>query len=367
MRTTPAIALALLLASLLMASVVAFAQEAERPTAAGLPEGTGLAGKYPGDKGIGGDDAVVFVEDFEEETLAELLTRWTDNNSEKGDVLALAQDAPPGAAGEQAIQTTATRGQNEGGYLFKVLEPGYDQLYIRFYTKFAPDYGFCHHFVRIRGMIHPVPYPMGPVSKKPSIRWCGTDIEPLNASQLSRRPAPLAPPGIWAVSSYWPEMKSWQGPGGTSFYPDLFEPKEPVPVPRGRWLCVEMMVKMNTSPEASDGEQALWIDGKMVTHLAPGTVRGYWRRDKYIVDDDKGTPFEGFRWRQDMQLKWNRLWLLHYVSERAFKQTDTYASEHPQAAVNTKSATVWFDNIVIARKYVGPIRPAAAGGSGHKQ
>ncbi len=332
-----------------------------------LPQGRGLAAKYSGDAGIGKDPDVVFVEDFEEKTLEELLTRWTESENPNDRALALVGDAPAGSAGGQSLRITATRGQDTGGYLFKVVPPGEDELYVRFYTKFAPDYGFCHHFVRIRGMIDPVPYPVGQISKGPSSKWCGTDVEPLSASQVGRSAAPLPPPGIWAVSSYWPEMKSWQGPGGTIFYPDLFEPKEPVPVPRDRWVCVEMMVKMNTSPEKSDGEQALWIDGKLVTHLGPDTVRGYWRRDKYILDDQKGTSFEGFRWRQDVRLKWNRLWLLHYVTERLFEKTDAYASEHPEATVNTKSAAVYFDNIVIARKYVGPVEPVVEGGSAQEQ
>ncbi len=355
MRTVLVRVLTVLLVTSLLSSGAARAQQADVPTTASLPKGPGLAGTYPGDLGIDSDEAVVFVEDFEQETLDRVLAHWTANKNENGNALAFAPDGPPGATGKQALQVTATRGQNEGGYLFKTLEQGSDELYIRFYTKFAPDYGFCHHFVRIRGMIDPVPYPMGPVSKEPSTRWCGTDVEPLDAPLLSRSGGPLAAPGAWVLSSYWPEMKSWQGPGGTSFYPDVFQPSRSVAVPRDRWVCVEVMVKMNTSPETSDGEQALWIDGELVSHLGPGTVRGYWRRDKYVLDAQKGTPFEGFRWRRDMRLKWNRLWLLHYVSERAFKQTDTYAAEHPQADVNTRSATVWFDNIVIARRYVGPI------------
>ncbi|MCK4300485.1 MAG: hypothetical protein KAX80_13165, partial [Planctomycetes bacterium] len=40
------------------------AQEGSGPRAAGLPEGAGLAAKYPGDVGIEGDEAVVFVENF---------------------------------------------------------------------------------------------------------------------------------------------------------------------------------------------------------------------------------------------------------------------------------------------------------------
>ena len=351
--------LTLLLVISLAASGVTLAQGAGGATTSRLPEGQGLATKYPGDVGIERDPATVFVEDFEEGSLDGLFRRWNDVSNKDDQVIAFADLVPPGSPGKHSLQMTASRGHDTGGHLFRVFPPGYDQLYVRFYTRFSPDHGFCHHFVRIRGMIDPVPYPLGQISKEPSTRWCGTDVEPLSTSQVNRPGAPLPPPGIWALSSYWPEMKSWQGPGGTSFYPDLFEPKEPVPVPRGRWVCVEVMVKMNSSVEKSDGEQALWIDGRLVSHLGPDTVRGYWRRDKFILDDEKGEPFEGFRWRQDVRLKWNRLWLLHYVSDRAFKQTDAYASKNPNLPINTRTASVCFDHIVVARTYIGPLAPVA--------
>jgi len=359
MKTKSASAFRILMicSCVLMVVVVVSACEmlAQEADATRLPEGSGLAARFPGDVGIEKDRAVVFAEDFEEGTLDALLRRWTHSSDKDGRVLAFSTDVASESAGGRSLQMTATRGENSGGHLFKVLSPGHDELYVRFYTRFAGDYGFCHHFVRIRGMIDPVPYPLGQISKQPSARWCGADIEPVRSSEFGRSTAPSPPPGIWALSSYWPEMRSWQGPGGTSFYPDLFEPNSRVAVRRDRWVCVEVMVKMNSSPEKSDGEQAAWIDGKLISHYAPGTVHGYWRRDKFLLDDNQGNPFEGFRWRKDMRLKWNRLWLLHYVSERIFKRTDAYASEHPDTTVNTRTATVWFDDIVVATQYIGPI------------
>ena len=61
-------------------------------------------------------------------------------------------------------------------------------------------------------------------------------------------------------------MKSWQGPGGTSFYGNNFEPKESIVIPCDKWIC--------------------------------------------------------------------------------------YAEKHPDFLINTKTATVWFDDIVIAKKYI---------------
>jgi hypothetical protein len=60
-----------------------------------------------------------------------------------------------------------------------------------------------------------------------------------------------------------------------------------------------------------------------------------------------GELFEGFRWRTGDRLKINFLWLLHYVTDDAARQN---CAENP-TGVNR----VWFDHIVLATEYVGPI------------
>jgi len=50
-------------------------------------------------------------------------------------------------------------------------------------------------------------------------------------------------------------------------------------------------------------------------------------------------PFEGFQWRSTEELKLNFLWVLLYIT----KTPPGHASR------------VWFDNIVVAKKYVGPM------------
>ena len=41
-------------------------------------------------------------------------------------------------------------------------------------------------------------------------------------------------------------------------------PAQPAQVPRGRWQCVEIMLKLNSAPDRADGELALWLDGKPI-------------------------------------------------------------------------------------------------------
>ena len=316
-----------------------------------LPEGPGLAAKYPGDAGIAADPAVVFAENFEEGAIEELGQRWHNVSNKDGKVLAFHDSVPSASSGKRSLQMTATRGENSGGHLFKVLRPGRDRLFLRFYVKFAADNGFNHHFVSLGGEIDPPPYPVGRAGLRPANTW-NTGIEPAGA---------FPPPGIWHFYTYWPEMRSWQNPDGTgtSFYGNDFQPKEPVAVPRDQWIPVEIMVKMNSSPEEHDGEQAFWIDGKLAARFAPGSVTGYWLRDIFRIDQEKGQPFEGFRWRQDMRLNVNKLWLSHYVSETAFERSGKYATGHPDFKVNTQTNTVWFDDLVVSAEYIGPIQTAA--------
>jgi hypothetical protein len=119
------------------------------------------------------------------------------------------------------------------------------------------------------------------------------------------------------------------------------------------------MVKMNHVGD-SDGELALWIDGKPVSHLGKGLVRGKWVFDSFIPgaggegirwNDVKraresfnvprgGLPFEGFRWRTAKELSLNYLWVYLYITQA------------PPGHVSR----VWFDDIVVATEYIGPLQ-----------
>lgn len=321
------------------------------------PEAAGLAAKYPGDVGIERDPSVVFTENFEIGTFEEIGKRWGEIKNKDGKVMAFSPDVPAGSSGKRCIQMTATRGENEGGHLFKVFRPGCEQLYCRFYVKFAADHGFNHHFVKLQGSANPPRWPEGEAGYRHTKSF-STGIEPSDASRHTYQWKPFPPPGIWHFYTYWLDMRSWQNPDGTgtSFYGNNFEPKTPVVIPRDQWICVEFMVKMNSAPEKTDGEQAFWIDGQFAERFAPGSVKGYWMRDCYRLDDEKGKPFEGYRWRPDMSFNVNKLWLLHYVTEKAFKQNDDYAAKRPDFKISAKTAAVWFDDIVVAQSYIGPVQ-----------
>jgi hypothetical protein len=325
--------------------------------ASSLPEGYGLAARYPGDAGIAQDSAIVLFEGFEVTDLGALRERWSDVKNEEGKALFLDGSVPAASAGSHSLRVTATRGANSGGYVFTVLKPGYDQLFLRFYVKLASDYGFDHHFCSLSGEYDPPPYPVGRAGIRPDNYW-GTGIEPTTDSPQTYPAKEFAPPGIWHFYAYWPEMRSFENEdgSGTQCFGNDFEPIQPVVVPRDRWICVEIMVKMNSAPEKSDGEQALWIDGRLVAHFAPGIPVGYWLRDVFRNNTERGTPFPGLRWRRDMRVSVNKVKLENYVSDSAFARSEAYAKSHPDFVINTQQSTVWFDHVVVSTKYVGPIK-----------
>jgi hypothetical protein len=345
---------------LVLAAVLAIdihAQPAAQSSAGATTAGVewGLARNYPGDDGIEADGSVVFFDDFENSTVEDLANRWSTVNNKDGKVVTFVADCPPDGKGEHSLQMTGTRGENNGGYLYKTLEPGYDQLFVRFYARFAEDAPYVHHFVQLGNEFNPPPYPMGYAGSRPD----GFDHF-TTALDLGTNRYRAAPPGIWMLYSYWPEMHSYQtdegkpdGKRANPYYGNVFAPMQPVQAPRGEWICLELMVKCNSAPDKRDGEQAFWVNGRLIDRWGPGTHMGTWFRDKFHIDGVHNTdprPFEGFMWRKTDKLKVNYLWLQYYM-EGAFE----HKPQDPNIKINSEVARVEFDNVVLATEYIGPI------------
>src|SRR5690606_29402950 len=112
---------------------------------------------------------------------------------------------------------------------------------------------------------------------------------------------------------------------------------------RGEWTCVEQMVKLNNPVSASNGEHAIWLNGVKVSHLGQGFPNGSWSGGVF-TQSSTGTPFEGFRWRSDAKLNLNWIWL------------QNYASADPAGF----AGDMFFDHLVVARKRIGCLTPAAS-------
>jgi hypothetical protein len=264
-------------------------------------------------------------------------------------------DVPPGSAGKSSLLLTrvagGTKGYMDGGNFYRLLKPGYDQLYFRFYMKFNQEHAPIHHYgAGILGYNPPSRWPLGGAGIRPrGDNSFVTQVEPGDFT-------------TWNFYSYWQEMGGSPPKGQT--WGNSFELDVPArPVAREKWICLEVMVKMNDVGD-SNGEQCYWIDGQLsrkdgqvTAYVGKGFPQsGTWTFDKFfpgvtkegvVWDYEKGKgvpmmggkPFPGIRWRSSNDLNINALWLYRYMSK-------------PE----TGTSKCWWDNLVVAKKYIGPLK-----------
>jgi hypothetical protein len=318
-------------------------QASGQETAPKFPEGPGLAAKYHGDAGLAADPAVVLVEDFEAPTIADVQKKYT---SPQG-TMELSDDVPAGSAGKQSLLMTHVGGKGSGGMLYRRLDKGYDQLFVRFYVKFDKDCAAIHHFFDVGGYNPATSWPQG-----------GAGIRPTGDDRITVGVEPSGDKWNWNYYAYWTEMQG-SPPAGQTWGNCFFKNPKPQ-AERDRWTCMEVMIKLNDPVDQHNGELALWKDGKLISHLGPGYPLGKWVFNFVIGEGGQGTrwsdkkggpedystppggePFEGFRWRTSKELQLNFLWILNYITDA------------PQGHVSK----VWFDGIVVSTQYVGPLAP----------
>src|SRR2546426_11779378 len=95
---------------------------------------------------------VVFREDFEH-----FDKKTWDDFGDAPDAVETVDGGPAGSG--KCAQITATLGQNTGAHLYKLLSPGLDTCFLRFYVKFDKDHGYVHHFVHLVGYNPPTRWP----------------------------------------------------------------------------------------------------------------------------------------------------------------------------------------------------------------
>jgi len=252
-----------------------------------------------------GEETLIFTEDFESGTL----DKW-DADSVVNDPsrLRLTEDPDYVFRGKYAVEVTAPEGAGTGAKLNKWFLPGYDQVYARWYCRFAEDFdqGNHMHFVHLLANRADNRWSaFGKAGQKPAgDDFFTTGLEPWR--NWGRHPAP----GELMLYTYHMDMPI--DPKMGKYWGEMMRPEPSVLIERGRWYCLEMMVKANT-PGKADGEQAFWVDGKRIGH------------------------FTGIRWRDTADLKINDFWLMLYV--------------HNSPKVNR----VWFDEVAIGTEYIGPL------------
>ncbi|OGD21681.1 MAG: hypothetical protein A2W03_17250 [Candidatus Aminicenantes bacterium RBG_16_63_16] len=295
-------------------------QEKAAPAVAPLPEGnTGLAAKYPGDAGLERDPAVIHYDGFEDyETPADVNKKYefvmhTEN-------MRLTEEPANVNRGKKAMAFTLPK-QEEGNAaaLYRIIKEERDILFLRYYAKFEKGYdqhGSSHNSGVISAHYFPnrQASPGQPADGKNKF-WVSYETE--------RGDSPS--PGRLNVYVYHPEQRTGYG---DHIYPTgriRSGPEKPVPfgpgfVPRpdiipelDRWYCYEFMVKANT-PGRRDGRIACWLDGRLIA------------------------DFPGFRLRDVDSLKIDLFGIALFMRPN-----------------NIRANTRWFDDVVAATSYIGPI------------
>jgi len=294
----------------------AFAEEEERPyptevTLETLADPDELARlEKPGE--------VFFREGFEG---TEALEGWYNIiGKEQGRTVAVL-DAELAHSGKRALQlrTVDKQGQASGAGATYWFHPGHDTVYFRRYIKFADDYdqGDLNH---VGGSLYAIAGSdrwghMGKAGIRPEgdDRF-GSGFEPWR--DWGRND----PPGAMMLYTYWMDMK--RDKDGHYWGNNFMPPRDrQVVIPRGRWVCLEHMIKSGT-PGKADGELAAWIDGKLYMHL------------------------KGFRWRSSPEPKPKRISLGLYVHR------------------STRPNMVWYDDVALSTGYVGPMEEHPEGSRG---
>jgi hypothetical protein len=269
----------------------------------------GLAAKYVGDRGIEQDPEVIFSAKFDDSS--SWRSGWAKESSGEVDIVSADTGLQFSPHFGSALRVNVKKGRNMAADLrLKLKELGGepDELFFRYYLRLASDWNPTIADGKLPGMV-------GTYNRA---GWGGRRVDGTDGWSMRgsfTRGFEIANPlhGLTQLGSYayHADMQGtygdiWQWPGA------LLE--------RNRWYSIEQYIRLN-QPDTNNGILKVWLDGRLLfakTNLRLRTV-------------DK------------LHIEW--VWL------------DVY---HGGAEVSLQDMHLYFDDVVVARKYVGPI--ANAGG-----
>lgn len=308
----------------------------------GFSSGAQIADNYPGDDSIHLDPNVIFAEMFEESKVTDLTSsgKWNQMTNIPANIL-WDSSVPLGSTGKQSLRLITINdadltntGTNENTFLYKRIQPDItDSVYFRFYIKYDKLTSYHHSGGYVGGKnpasnVAGVQAGVAPAGNKEF--HIGTEI---------RGAANIAPAAIstYGFYNYWMGMH----PNSSNVYygNEFIDNTTNDDIAMDQWTCIEIKVKLNNPVNVSNGELTMWVNGIKITDYGYQFPNGTWNQMQFT--NGAGSPFEGFQWRSDAALNINYIWLKSFVTNNA--------DQH--------QGNVYFDHVVVAKKYIGPIAP----------
>ncbi len=258
-----------------------------------------------------------------------------DGNEENPNRIRLEHDPGLAASGEWSLHMPAAEeaGFMGGSLTYRTCEgekragcrlQGHEQLHFRTRVRLAEDHEYVHHFLAVAGT-------------RPDEYWAADGNAGCRPNGLSYSDTTLdfnAERELFFYT-YFPGMRCDRGgycsgelarsicegctrkampcdDGPECCWGNHFSPPEPVILDRGRWVCLELMIRLNTPGEA-DGVMAFWVDGTLALEQ------------------------RGMHWRDIPDVQLNKAWLMHYIA----------------GGDADRSNRVWFDDMVVSTEFIG--------------
>lgn len=246
--------------------------------------------------GLAGRDDIVWFEDFE-------TPDWRKHFTGISESAELTEEPRFVFQGRRALVIRSRKGEHGSVGASVYFPQGFERLYVRYYIYFPEEFvwgrgRYCHLKL------------FSQAGRLSGGRWAGytpAGVRPTGRDKFSCTIAAKPKTGRLEFYYYHPEQR-----GG---YGDHAECS--ASLQRGRWHCLESMVKANTVGR-KDGEIACWLDGKLV-----GQVKG-------------------LRFRDIEDLRIRSVGFSNYWGGAGPENTAPADQVH------------YLDNLVIATEYVGP-------------
>jgi hypothetical protein len=309
----------------------------------GVDAGSTLASKYPCDKGIASDPAVVWSENFSEGSVSAFQARYDSVNDPSGETLLT--DVPAGSCSPASVQLVSSGTGANATDFYKDLagsSGGYDEWYVRWYAKYQGSVNWHHTGVWFGGYNPPLRYPYPRAGNLPA----GNDL------------FSVAIEPIWGVGgpnpqfdtyNYWMNMHSYKAnpTGNGDYYGNSVVNQTGFVDTDSTWICLEVHIKLNTDPASATGAAMdIWKNDALVQHYDEQAPLGFWTADKFCptgANESYCVEYPApdnmildLQWRNTAALQLNYFWPQNYITD-------------------TNPGSVQFADMVVATTRVGCI------------